>query len=272
MTIPSVRKKTLIMASVICALSYAGTSQAISQAEPGEAVLVPYVVYDSANNVNTLVGLTIPSTLGDDPNQTERGGGDYTGPGFTSAPQENATDCDLVGAPNNTGATGTIDWWFFNATGIIQAQGQMNTGCDDFVPFDWGSAVQSSGMSALDGMSGFLVFGNDSATFGAFDPAFGIYGDAAIIRGNWESAAYIPVLPMANLGNTPPLRQGFAEIVYTGGQPTNYSPLTSGMGLDNDDGAANDTVFFDMRYFLDPEPERLHSARGVAGPELSGRR
>jgi hypothetical protein len=253
MTTPIFHKKGLITASVIiCGLSYAGLSQAINQGEPGEAVLVPYAVYDSVNAVNTLVGLTIPSTLGIDPNQTERGGGDFTGSGFTSAPQEGATDCDLVGAPDMTGATGTIDWWFFNATGAIQAQGQLSTGCDDFVAFDWGSQVKSSGMSALDGMSGFLIFGNDSATFGTFDPYFGIYADAMIIRGNWQSAAYIPTLPMANIGNSPPLRQGYTEIVYTSGQPVMYSPLSSGMGLDNDDGAANDTVYFDTRYFLDP--------------------
>jgi hypothetical protein len=245
-------KKNLGMAGVICALSYAGTSQAINQGEPGEAVLVPYALYDSVNGVNTMVGLTIPSTLGIDPNQTERGGGDFTGSGFTSAPQEGATNCDLNGAPDNTGATGAIDWWFFDATGAIQAQGQMYTGCDDFVAFDWGSKVNSSGIGALDGMPGFLIFGNDSATFGSFDPYFAIYADAMIIRGTWESAAYIPTLPMANIGNSLPLRQGYTEIVYTGGQPSSYSPLTSGMGLDNDDGAANDTVYFDTRYFLDP--------------------
>jgi hypothetical protein len=252
MTIPNFGKKNLIATSIICMLGYAGATLAISQGEPGEALLVPYVVYDSVDNINTLIGLTVPSTLGLDPNQTERGGSANAGTGFATAPQENSTDCDLPGAPNNTEETGNISWWFFDTTGIIQYEGVMPTGCDDFVPFDWGTEVGSSGINALDGMSGFLIFGNTSATFGTFDPAFGLYGDAAVIHGNWESAAYIPVLPLANSGNTTPLRQGVREIVYTGGQPISFSPLTSGVGLDNDDGAADDTVSFDMRYFLDP--------------------
>lgn len=252
MTTHRFTKKTLITASVISAISYAGVSQAIVQGEPGEAVLVPYALYDSTNHVNTLVGLTIPNTQGIDPNQIERGGGDFTGAGFTTSAQENGTDCDLVGAPDNTGETGSISWWFFDATGIIQHEGAMPTGCDDFVPFDWGSRVQSSGIGSLDGMQGFLIFGNTSATTGAFDPEFGMYADVALIRGNWESAAYIPALPMSNVSNTTPLLQGSREIVYTGGEPTSFSPLSSGMGLDNDDGATNDTMRFDMRYFLDP--------------------
>jgi len=252
MTINKFRNKKLLIASFVCALSYAGTSQAIVQGEPGEAWLVPYVLFDSVNQVNTLIGITIPNTLGTDPNQVERGGVSFPGSGFTTAVQENSTDCDLVGAPNNTGETGSISWWFFDATGNIQHEDTMPTGCDAFVALDWGSKVRTSGIGALDGMRGFLVIGNTSATFGSFDPQFGIYADTMLIRGNWESAAYIPGLPMTNQGNTPPLLQGVREIVYTGGQPTSFSPLTSGMALDNDDGAINDTVRFDMRYFLDP--------------------
>jgi hypothetical protein len=60
MTTLGFRKMSLMATSVISALGYAGASRAISQAEPGEALLVPYVLFDSANAVNTLIGLTVP--------------------------------------------------------------------------------------------------------------------------------------------------------------------------------------------------------------------
>jgi hypothetical protein len=55
----------------------------------------------------------------------------------------------LAGAPNDTGETGDISWWFFDTTGAIQYEGSMSTGCDDFVPFDWGTEAGSSGINAF---------------------------------------------------------------------------------------------------------------------------
>ena len=72
-----------------------------------------------------------------------------------------------------------------------------------------------------------------------------------VIRGNWRSAAYIPALPLTD-DATNVMLQGNNEIVYTGGEPTAYAPLSSGMALDDDDGNTNSIVRFDMRYFLDP--------------------
>jgi hypothetical protein len=238
--------KTLLAASVL-AMGYTTTAQAL---DPGEAVLVPYVVYDSAKQVNTLIGITIPSTLGNDPTQIEEGGAAHSGSGFTTANQEGATDCDLTGAPDSTNATGSISWWFLDNLGSIQHEGIINTGCDDFVALDWGSEAGSSGISSLNGMVGFIILANNSATFGSSDPEFAMYADAAVVTGNWTSAAFIPTFPMTDSTSNSSFEQGINEIIYTGGQPTQYSPLTSGMGLDNDDGTANDTARFDMRYYL----------------------
>ena len=73
------RKRELMIACTLCAASYMGAVQAISQAEPGEALLIPYVLYDSSKNINTLTGITIPSTLGNDPTQIEIGGNANSG-------------------------------------------------------------------------------------------------------------------------------------------------------------------------------------------------
>lgn len=248
----SSRKNCLIITGALCAAGYAGSTLAISQAEPGEALLIPYVLYDSSKNINTLTGITVPSTLGNDPTQIEIGNVANSGSGFTTARQEGATDCDLTGAPDNTGETGVISWWFFDDVGALLHKGTLFTGCDDFVALDWGSEVNSSGISTLNGKLGYMILANNVATSGSNSPLFAMYADTIVIRGNWQSAAYIPPLPMTDNGGNLGPRQGFNEIVYTGGEPTAYAPLTSGMALDNDDGAANDTVRFDMRYFLDP--------------------
>jgi hypothetical protein len=250
--IHALRKRELIFIGTLCAASYAGVVQAISQAEPGEAVLIPYMLYDSSKGINTLTGITVPSTLGTDPSQIEIGGAANGAVGFTTAGDEAAGDCSLTGAPNNTSETGVISWWFFDDVGNIQHKGTLFTGCDDFVALDWGSVVNNSGIPSLNGKLGYLVLANNVATSGASPPDFAMYADTMVIRGTWQSAAFIPTLPMTdNAGNAGP-RQGINEIVYAGGEPTDYAPLTSGMGLDNDDGATDDTVRFDMRYFLEP--------------------
>lgn len=245
--------KALIFIGTLCAASYGGVVQAISQAEPGEAVLIPYMLYDSSKGINTLTGITVPSTLGTDPSQIEIGGEANGTVGFTTAGNEAAGDCGLSGAPNNTNESGIISWWFFGDVGNLQLKGTLLTGCDDFVALDWGSVVNSSGNPSLNGKLGYLVLANDVATSGANPPVFAMYADTMVIRGNWQSAAYISTLPMTDdAGNLGPL-QGINEIAYAGSEAAIYSPLTSGMGLDNDDGVLDDTVRFDMRYFLDPE-------------------
>ncbi|MDG4553572.1 MAG: hypothetical protein P9E24_04895 [Candidatus Competibacter sp.] len=248
----AMQRSNLLIAGALLAASYTGSVQAISQAEPGEALLIPYMLYDSTKNINTLTGITIPSTLGNDPTQIEIGGSANGSDGFTTAAQEGASNCDLTGAPDNTGETGVISWWFFDTIGNLQHKGSLFTGCDDFVALDWGSVVGASGLPSLNGMLGYMIIANNSATFGSNDPDFAMYADTMVINGNWQSAAYIPTLPMTDsTGNSGP-RQGVNEIVYTGGEPTAYAPLTSGMALDDDDGSTSDLARFDLRYFLDP--------------------
>lgn len=247
----TMQQNKLLIAGALFAASYTGSVQAISQAEPGEAILIPYMLYDSAKGINTLTGITIPSTLGNDPTQIEIGGLANPDPGYTTAHSQRNNDCGLTGAPNNTGETGVISWWFFDDIGALKHKGTLVTGCDDFVAVDWGSIVGSSGIPSLDGMLGYMVLANNVATSGANPPLFAMYADTMVIRGNWQSAAYIPTLPLTD-DATNVMLQGNNEIVYTGGEPTAYAPLSSGMALDDDDGNTNSIVRFDMRYFLDP--------------------
>ncbi len=244
------KQQKLLIAGALFAAGYAGSVQAISQAEPGEAILIPYMLYDSARNINTLTGITIPSTLGNDPTKIEIANAANPDNGYTTAHSQRDNNCGLPGAPDNTGETGVISWWFFDDIGALQHKGTLITGCDDFVAVDWGAVVGSSGIPSLNGMLGYMVLANNVATSGATAPLFALYADTMVIRGNWQSAAYIPTLPLTD-DATNALLQGNNEIVYTGGDPTDYDPLTSGMALDNDDGNPNQAIF-DLRYFLEP--------------------
>jgi hypothetical protein len=241
--------QTLAACAAAIGLALPLSAHAITLGEPGEALLVPLVIYDSAQQVNTLVGITVPLELGKDPVQEEQADGDFTGSGYTTAAQEGATVCDLA---DPTVASGVIHWYFFNDVGALQAQNTLTTGCDDFVAFDWGATVQSAHLAGVDGQYGFLVFVNQAATDGSNGAEFAMYGDAAIIQGTWESAAFVPVAPLTDSTDGTSLQQGVDEVRYTGNVPSSYSPLTAGIPLDNGNGSTSETARFDLRYFIDP--------------------
>jgi hypothetical protein len=120
------------------------------------------------------------------------------------------------------------------------------------VPFDWGAVVVASG-GGLDGVPGYVVFTNSAARgVGLAAPGFAMYGDAAIVQGNWSSAAYVPVVPMNDTAIEPAAPTVADNVIWAGGIiPAAVSPLLAGIQLDNDDGVAQNCVI-DMRYFLDP--------------------
>ena len=71
-------KKIGTAVAVTSALGVAGTAHSITLGEPGEALLVPYALCDTANGVNTLVGITVPATIHADPTSFD--------PGFSHPP------------------------------------------------------------------------------------------------------------------------------------------------------------------------------------------
>ena len=68
----TMQQNKLLIAGAMFAASYAGSCR--PSARPNlEAILIPYMLYDSAKGINTLTGITIPSTLGNDPPDRDRG-------------------------------------------------------------------------------------------------------------------------------------------------------------------------------------------------------
>jgi hypothetical protein len=239
------KAKTFLTLVVIWAVTAigSGTAQAVTLGEPGEALLIPGVNYDSVLGVNTLVGITIPSVLGVDP---------LTNLAYATAPGTSGPGGVAAVVPGGQ----AIHWFFFDENSVHRLDNGMPATADDFVPFDWGGTVVLAGATELDGVPGYLVFTNTrcSNSAGTLPPTFAMYGDAVIIQGNWASAAYVPVMPMNDRAlpadAVAPLIVD--NVVWGGGTvPAAVSPLVAGIQLDNDDGSP-DACAIDMRYFCDP--------------------
>lgn len=235
---------TLVVIWAITAMGF-GIAQAITLSEPGEALLVPGVNYDSALQVNTFVGITIPAMVGEDP---------LTGLPYLTAPSTSAPGGmpGIIPVP----PAFAIHWFFFDENSVHQLDDGIAATLNDFVPLDWGAVVVAAG-GGLDGVPGYLVITNEVARgVGLVVPAnrgFAMYGDAAIVQGNWASAAYVPVVPMNDTTVEPAAPTIADNVIWAGGiVPAAVSPLIAGIQLDNDDGDNLENCVIDMRYFLDP--------------------
>lgn len=214
-------KKIGVAAAVATAIGASGAAQAITLGEPGGALLVPYVIYDSTNQVNTMVGVTV---------------GDSVPAGQFTTVQGEGSACS---------SSNQLHWYFFSVKSVHLADGAVTVSCNDFSRFDWGYVVTnpSRPFPSLDGVPGYLVLSSNSARSDDAVSEFTLYGSAYLIQGDWASEAYIPVLPLRDSTES-----AYDEVKYKGGIPYQVNPLQAGMPLaSNADVAAR----FSLRYFLD---------------------
>lgn len=194
-------KKIGVAAAVATAIGASGAAQAITLGEPGVALLVPHVLYDSTNKANTMVGVTVGGSL-----------------------------YESCGNP-------TLHWYFFSEKSVHLADGAVATSCHDFVRIDWSYVITnpSRPFPSLDGVTGYLVIVNAE---GSSVSDVDLYGTSYLIQGNWESEAYIPVLPLKE-----------SELTFKSGVLADVNPVSAGMPLAYDSDVK---AKFSLRYFLDP--------------------
>ena len=94
----------------------------------------------------------------------------------------------------------TIHWWFYNDQSKHLLNGVIPATDNDFVRFDWCSTIRQTGQTTLNGVPGYIIFASDEVDRGIWlgmlvVPSIALYGHAYMIQGNWESQAFIPVLP-----------------------------------------------------------------------------
>lgn len=281
--------KQVAAASAVSAamtLGLASTSHAITLGEPGEALLVPYVLCNTDDVpgapgtplFNTLIGVTTqPSN--DDTHYVSIF--DYSTRPLVHNVWDHSPDVNDPGphpypdywlkhfAPdNNSVPTGTffLKWVFYDAWSKHIIDGRIPVTYNDFVPIDWCALVRQAGAPTdVDKQVGYLViYDSEAEDNNGSDVA--MWGSAFLINNTWASMAYIPVMAMADgdgrlVANDPDSAvidpEGIAtgwpnEVVYgTSGWPVNSVPWNAGIKLNDHDGQNGDNYVVALRYVLD---------------------
>jgi len=259
-------KKVGAAAAVAGALLASNSSHAVVQlGEPGDTVLVPYVLCDpaaSAGQINTLVGLITfdKGRIGlEDPAGVYWPApwslAAYTVGGYVP-PTPGAASLPVRKTAKAPPYTKTIHWWFYNTRSEHQLDGVIPATDNDFVRFDWCATIRDAGQTTLNGVPGYLIIAADEIDRDVVIPSFAVYGHAYMIQGNWASQAFIPVLPnpIVSYGRT--TQQVVSNVTKRAGYPA-FTRLVSGNDYTHvnvanpaDVTAKRRDVY--MRYFLDP--------------------
>lgn len=258
-------KKIGAAAAVAGALLASGSSYATVQlSEPGDVILVPYVICDpaaSAGQINTLVGLITfdkariglyddgvyypaPWSLA----SYTVGGLVPPTPGNASLPERRTT--------KPTAYNKTIHWYFYNTRSEHLLDGVLPATDNDFVRFDWCDTIRQTGQTVLNGVNGYMIFTSDEVDRDITSvPSFALYGHAYQIQGQWESQAFIPILPNPVLSLDQDGNGLIANIIKRNGYPA-FARLLSGTDFTHinvanprDVTPGQRDVY--MRYFLD---------------------
>jgi len=247
-------KKTGVATALTGALLAAASMSShatVQLSAPGDVVLVPYVICDTAKTINTMVGLI---TF-----YKERLG---LGSGTTADPYWPAPS-GLAGiSPTNPtppavsrSATGrTLHWYFYNSRSEHQLDGIIPVTDNDFVRIDWCSTLTSlNQLTKYSGVQGYMIFVENSLdrSAGVPIPSFALYGHSYQIAGNWATQAFIPVIanPIWSKDASDTL---VPNIEKRAGYPA-FRRLVAGTDYtDNDLDSRTLQRDVYMRYFLDP--------------------
>jgi len=231
-------KKLALAAGITAALGGVSMpTHAIIQGAAGEALLVPFALWDTVGGVNTIVELTIPGSVGHDtiPNHYTAS---HTTPGSWAL--------DVVNPALEPPFSNHGHWYFFNHKSGHEVDGPFPVSVDDWYLFN--AKVEIGKLRPdLDGVKGYLIFTTSKAsTHAAAD--FSFFGEAHLVFNQSSGVvnAELPVLPL-NDGIDLPGQiwpTGDNQVIYDGNQiPMQASPLFSGMRTNWSDGKQNNTVW-----------------------------
>jgi hypothetical protein len=236
-------KKMGVAAAVASTLGVSGAAHAVLQGVPGDALLIPHVIAANVGGTvtNTLIGLTVASNANSNAAQfadlSVIAPAHPAGVGTLSTPKDDALGCGRSGAK--------IHWYFFDQFSEEVVNDTIPVTCEDFVRIDWNHIIQSKSLPSAQNKPGYMVI-TDARSGDATKSEMILYAATYLIRGNWASQAYIPVLPLVDSVD------GTAgdEVEYAGAFVTNINPVTAGMLLPSENTGS--LALFSLRYFLDP--------------------
>lgn len=211
---------------------FSAESNAIVQGNAGEALLVPFVLYDAARGTNTVIRIKVP----------EKVGVDFIANNYT-APHTSPSSSSLPSVSVK------IHWAFFNADGLHLLDGYENLLPEQVYVFDWRQKLVSFGQaSSFTGKPGYVIIVTEAGAQGN-TADFNMYGDAAMsFQG---SVATIPVVPMAD--GSDQIDSVYATAPYPGNEVIEHgmnsswyaSPLSAGMRTGTAD--SEEKVNFDLQ-------------------------
>jgi hypothetical protein len=275
-------------ASATMMLGLASNSQAITLGEPGEALLVPYVLCDATPvpgttipSMNTQIGVTTSNEIrpnaaiaGNVQTNLERDASGFAIDPAGARTVHNSPVTPFIknfgpynGITNSQKNPMVIKWAFFDAWSKKVIDGAIPATPNDFVGIDWCSMGGSTHVA--DGKVGYMVI-FDSLAEGDTGATFAMWGTAYLINNTWASMALIPVLPMADGPGFVMDSQGNPisgpwidpegrstgwpnEVTYNGGTfPANVVPWNAGIRMNNQDGDNGDKYIMALRYLLHP--------------------
>jgi len=248
-------KKLAVAAGVSAGLAAMSMpSQAVITGAPGEALLVPLVVWAQGHpvvdvpgapvyNANTLIQVTVPGSIGFD-----------DVPNLFTAANTTPTNAGPVLFPDDADLSGgnTLHWYWFDHRSIHRLDRPVDVTANDTVTIDW----QENASNRYEGEAGYMIIGTETARrSGAAD--FSFYGDAWLevtVQGSTPATSptqltTIPVIPMTD-GEDGPLGTAISvtdNVKYRGGIPVEASPLIGGMRTNRSDGTV-DLTAFDLPY------------------------
>lgn len=257
-------KKFGVAAAVAAALGASSAAQALTLGEPGDALLIPHVYASSDATTNTLIGVIVAPNSGVFQDQTPAGALQPF-PTLTAQPNPDPNNaaangldaCSYLSGPGGTGNVLTLPrlhWYFFDVRSNKVADDSVPVSCHDFVRIDWAYLAAQKGQL---GVRGYMVITDQRNYVSNGIPTTNtmiMYGASFMIQGNWQSQAFIPVLPIRNDPDTAGTVQAAApDELFFGGQnfPAEVNPVAAGMALPADGGAVQ-TATFSLRYFQDP--------------------
>lgn len=257
-------KKIGVAAAVAATLGATGVAQALTLGEPGDALLIPHVYASSDATTNTLIGVIVAPNSAVFRDQLPDGTWEPF-PTLTDQPDDaadplaNGEDaCSYLSGPGGTGNVLTLPrlhWYFFDARSNKVADDSVPVSCHDFVRIDWAYLAAQKGQL---GVRGYMVITDQRNYVSNGIPDTNtmiMYGASFMIQGNWQSQAFIPVLPIRNDPDGAGDVQATApDELFFGGQnfPAEVNPVSAGMALPADGVVPPQTATFSLRYFQDP--------------------
>lgn len=222
---PRVIGKALQTGMIFLAFLVANTKAgAAFQGVAGEALLVPFVLYDEANGINTTITITIPSKVG-----TAKIANEYTAPHTTPSNTPLPTN-QLV-----------VHWTFFNKDGVHLLDKILNMLPNTTHSLSWATIVKS--IPELNGKPGYLLIQTDAGAHGE-QADFNMFADASM---SFKSGpASIPVMALSDgkdvLGGNP----GPGNEVVGLCPNIQISPLSSGIRTGAANGSAPGRTMFTL--------------------------